>query len=662
MVTSGERRPADVIALSPFRAELGRGRRLRRADALYDAPELGPAVRALPGDELYYVLHEVGLREGAELLAEATAEQLQVVLDFAIWERDRIDDEALTEWLEAMAGAPVERIGEWLTGIDSEILGLVLRRRARIYDLSQEPAPEEPEGTVFPTPDRLFVLDVRGGGGTGEGPEPAAVIVRLVDAFYRADATAARRMLVAARGELDAELEEGAYRWRQARMADLGFSDYYEALEVYRELDKIDLGTADRAPEPSGDGDGLIGAKGELGDDALRVPTALAERLRDTDGSPFARAAQKLGDGKAVEELRHALITLTNQVLAADRVEPGDDDAVAAVLARMAATLDVAIERLAAGDDARGGEVLRAVPLGRLFRFGYTLTVRVRRLALALRHEGPLGRAGYARAEADDAAVLEAVTRARPTFPRLLDTPPAGGERPFATLADVALAAAAVERAGAAQALLRGLGVRERDLVPGAPPLADAADDAAIDIGVLARTVLLARLAEGTTHAAGVATLAPLDAREVAAFESGLRPAPGGAPPLPAPLAARARAALEAAAPRSVSAAAAGAVIDRWLASLAPLEPVLVRAPRPSSARVPTLLAEPKRPPIPATKTRADKKKAKPKNAKPKRAKAKRAKAKAKAKAKTPKSKRKTGKKPARAGHRSPARGRPAKR
>src|SRR6516165_9958369 len=124
MVTSRERRPADVIALSPFRAELGRGRRLRRADALYDAPELGPAVRALPGDELYYVLHEVGLREGAELLAEATAEQLQVVLDFAIWERDRIDDEALTEWLEAMAGAPVERIGEWLTGIDSEILGL----------------------------------------------------------------------------------------------------------------------------------------------------------------------------------------------------------------------------------------------------------------------------------------------------------------------------------------------------------------------------------------------------------------------------------------------------------------------------------------------------------------------------------------------------------
>ena len=54
-----------------------------------------------------------------------------------------------------------------------------------------------------------------------------------------------------ARAESDAELEEMAYRWRQARMADLGFADYYEALEVYRELDpaSVQLGDA-AAPAP----------------------------------------------------------------------------------------------------------------------------------------------------------------------------------------------------------------------------------------------------------------------------------------------------------------------------------------------------------------------------------------------------------------------------
>ena len=96
-------RPADVIPLSPFRAEVGRGRRLRRADALLAEHDLESAVRALPGDELYYVVHELGQEEARPILAAATAEQLQVVLDFAVWQRDRLAPEALTEWVEAMA-------------------------------------------------------------------------------------------------------------------------------------------------------------------------------------------------------------------------------------------------------------------------------------------------------------------------------------------------------------------------------------------------------------------------------------------------------------------------------------------------------------------------------------------------------------------------------
>jgi hypothetical protein len=603
--------PSNVIALSPFRAELGRGRRLRRADVLFDAPDVGAAVRALPGDELYYVLHEVGLREGAGLLAFATAEQLQVALDFGLWERDRVVWGSLDEWLEAMSTAPVERIGDWLAGLDSELVGLILRRSARIYDLSQEAPPDEPEGTFYPTPDRLFVLDVTGPTGETSGPpgtdeerDPAATVIRLIDALYRADRTLARRILIGARGELDAELEETAYRWRQARMSDLGFQDYYDALEVYRELDPASVWIDESAGAPAARPRGPAAPGG----DALRVPTALAERLGDTAGSPFARAAQKLGDPRAIEELRLALVALTNRVLAADRVAPGDDEAVAAVLDRLAATLDLALERLAGADDARGAEALRALPLVRLFRLGFSLTARVRKLALALRRHGPFGAGALALAEPDDAAVLEAVTAARPMFPRLLDEPPHAGERPFRTLADLARAAAAVERAAIAQAMLRGLGVRAEDLAPDAPALAAAGgDEAAIDTGVVARTALVPRLLARGAGAAAPAFRA-LDPKEVKAFEALLRPARGKtsirepsegsrrtppgkpssvhAPTLPTALAKRATELLEAAAPRPRSDATT-AVIQRWVRTLAPLEPVLVVAtqPRPRSGR-----------------------------------------------------------------------------
>jgi hypothetical protein len=600
-----QRPPADVIALSPYRAQLGRGRRLRRADALTAAPDLAAAVRALPGDELYYVLHEVGLRDGGDLLACASAEQLQVVLDFALWEHDQLDPDNLAEWLEAISTAPAEAIGAWIAGLDTELVGLILRRTTRIYDLSQEEPPDEPEGTLYPTPDRLFVLDVLPmrapeSAGPDDNGDRARVVIRIVDMLYRTDMNLARRILVGARAESDAELEEMAYRWRQARMADLGFADYYEALEVYRELDpaSVQIGAA---PPPT---PGV--PAGPATDASLRVPTALAERMRDTEQSPFARAAQRLGAGDDIEVLRAALVTLTNRVLAADRISPGDDEAVPPVLERLAATLDLALDRLAPGDDDRGAQALRSVPLVQLFRLGISLIGKVRRLALALRREGPFGPRGFALAEPDDATVLAAVTRLRALYPRLLDTPPAGGERPFRSMADLARATAAIGRAAAAQAMLLGLGVTPADLAPDGEvlgPTADSrrgrtgsarpsalrearnpsagsaseVDEAALDTGLLARTALVARLGAAGRPAA----FRPLAADEVAAFEATLLGKRDTAPRLPATVAARAAELLNAATPPAL-AAAGSAVAARWLASLAPLESVLVRAARPA--------------------------------------------------------------------------------
>jgi Family of unknown function (DUF6178) len=577
--------PADIIPLSPFRAELGRGRRLRRADSLLAERDVESAVRALPGDELYYVLHELGLDDAAPILTAATAEQLQVVLDFALWERDRIVPDMLADWVEAMAHAPPDRIARWLRGLDVELVAVILRRGARIHDLTQAPPPDEPEGTFFPTPDGFFLLDVVGLGRAegrpatdGDEHDQAAVIIRLIDSLYRADKDLARRLLVAASGELDSELEEEAYRWQRGRMADLGFADYYEALEVYRELDlggvRIGEGKPARLRSTAEAADG--------GGAALRVPSALAQRLTELGGSPFARAAQKLQTGDEIDELRFALVALTNRVLAADRVSPGDDDTVGSTLQRLAATLDLAIERLAPGDDDRGAAALRSIPLVRLFRVGVTMIGKVRRLALTLVRGGPFGRQGLALAEADDATVLEAVTRPRPLYPRILDQPPGAGERPFQSLADLARVAAAVERAAAAQALLRGLGVHPGDVAPGSRLLADSgADAAAIDAGVLARTIIVKRLLAGARKPPAVAALEP---REVGAFERRLRRGRTGPARLPAALEKRARALLAAAVPEAL-AGAASAVADRWVAGLAPLEPVLVRKSAPPQRR-----------------------------------------------------------------------------
>jgi hypothetical protein len=575
--------PDNVVALSRYRARIGRGRKLRRADALLEGPDPERAVRALPGDEFYYIVHEVGLGEAGDLLAYARPEQVQTALDFALWERDQVVPERAAEWLEALAEAPYETVGAWVEGLDVELFALLLRRSARIYDLSVEEAPEEPEGTPYPTPDGLFVLDVTGlpvedaraGDEETATPASARAIIRLVDSLYRADRNLARRLLVGARAELDAELEELAYRWRQGRMEDLGFTDYYEALEVYRELDPASVRLGEVQPgrvrmRPLDD------AQGDA-DAPARAPSALLERL-SRGGSPFSRAAQALTSPEEVAELHFAVVGLTNRVLAADRVTPGDDAAVTAVLERQLATLDLAVEFLARGDAAREVEAVRTVPVMRLFRLGVSLVGKVRQLAATLRRRGPFAATGRDLAEADEALALEAVLRHRPLLAGILDDPPSNTDRPFRSMADLAVATAAIERAAAAQALLLGLGVTPAALGPGSPLLDDTGvDDAAVDAGLLARTALVRRLLDrGAAQPATPAPLEPLEPDEVRDFQALLEKTSGGAPRLPEVLARRADTLLRGLAPPRLAGAAA-AVAARWIAGLAPLEPVLVR-------------------------------------------------------------------------------------
>jgi hypothetical protein len=485
-----------VVELSRFRADLGRGKRQRRADTLLAAADPRAAVRALPGDEFYYVMHELGFPDATELLQYGSPEQVQTALDFALWDRDKLEPAAASLWLDAMVEAPAVVVGAWAQGLDIELMALLFRTRTRIFDVSLEEEPPEPEGTFWSSPDRLFLIDLLG------SEDEQRVTQQLLDTLYRYDRQWMRRVLIGTRSELDAELEEHAYRWRSGRMADLGFEEYYVALEVYRELDPASVRLGDD-PAPR-----VRPLTDEIEPAYLGIPAALADRLRTA--SPFARAISGVSDRAELQNLEAALRTLSNRVLAADRVTPGDDEEVTAVLHRMAATLDLAVELLARGAPEDGVRAVRSIPLVRLFQLGTTLIGKLRRLAVTLRKQNPFShlRPAIQIFEADHAEVVEACGRLRPLFPRLLDQPPASGERPFATLADLHRASGALEEAAAAVTLLVGLGVRPEQLTAVGP---DAlADPAALDTGLLARTVLARTLLQGPSPE--LAALAPLDA------------------------------------------------------------------------------------------------------------------------------------------------------
>jgi len=575
----------NVVSLSRFRARHSQDVRQRRLDALLDSASPELAIRSLRGDELYDLLRAGELNEHADLLAHARTEQVQVVLDLALWEGDHLSPRRLEDWIYLVAAMPSDTIGRWIAGLDIELVALMIRKGARVYDLEIEPPPDEPEGLAWPTPDGLFVIDARGYRNQGpvaerydEEPPPdvedhsAEAIVQLLDRLYRADLTLARRILVGVKAELDSDLEEMAYRWRQGRLQDLGFEDPISAREIFRELDPASVHLGELRPGTR------VRATGAPDADTLggALPPALAAEL---DGaSPFSQAFARVTDAGERAELQAALAALANRYLAAERVDPADDEAVSGHLARLRAALDLGVEYLArqggAFDEDRAVDAVRTVAIARVFRVGVSLSGKLRALARALLRRGPFASiADLELTEEPEATVLASVNRFVPLFPRLLDEPPANGERPISSLADLARLTAAIERAAAAQALLVGLGVRPAHLSVESLAGVDPVDRTALDASVLGRTALVrALLAEPSEPvAAAEESFRPLTPAEVTRFKKryGLSEA----------LSQRGRALLAGLVPPRLE-RAGREISERWLASLAPLEPVLVRRAR----------------------------------------------------------------------------------
>src|SRR5262249_2699769 len=132
-----------------------------------------------------------------------------------------------------------EKVGQVFSGLDAELRALILQRQVIVYDTTQNEGPDEDnDEPIMPTPDRFFLLELKG------DDNAQRLIMTLVEDLYRADPDLARHTIMTARSEPSAELEEMSYRWRSGRLADLGYVDFYEALDLFRPLtpDQVQIG------------------------------------------------------------------------------------------------------------------------------------------------------------------------------------------------------------------------------------------------------------------------------------------------------------------------------------------------------------------------------------------------------------------------------------
>jgi hypothetical protein len=285
--------------LSRLRAQLAGPRGYRRIDALLSADDAPAAIAALSPNEVFELVHEVGFEDAQPLIELATPEQLQGCLDLDGWHQDQLEVAQVKPWLAALVEAGFEKLGQTWGQLDAELRALIVQRAATIYDVSLEEAPdEESEAPIYTTPDRYFLLELHG------DDDSQRLVQQVIEDLYRADPELARHTIMAARSEPPAELEEMAYRWRSARLADLGYVDFYDALELFRPLpaDQVHVGE---------------GSQDRPVEDDAHLSLVVAEEI--IGRSFLARALATIDDAAEATRLEAAIVLLVNKVLAAAR-------------------------------------------------------------------------------------------------------------------------------------------------------------------------------------------------------------------------------------------------------------------------------------------------------------------------------------------------------
>ncbi len=337
----------------------------KRLDTLLDVATTDPtAVHKVPLLELYSLIKEIGLGECEELIPYTSPEQVQGFFDLEVWDGDRLSLQAAIPWLEALLRCGYDDFGTYFQQLDPSFSALLLTRMIEVYDLTLGDEPDDSDGLpIIRTVDTFFAVKLLSDDG-----DMFATVHGIIDNLYRYDITIASHLLMTARSEPIAQLEEDSYRWKSGRLADLGYTEYYEALQVFQPIDIVSMSNEEATTTQ-------VFGKHTSSDIASLPPE---QRL-------FFHEVFETLDSKAQRLVLTQILWVTNRVLVAFRVSPGDGVASQQGMERTIATISLALDYLSSGDSSVAANKLVTIALLRLHRLGHTLTIRVGRIASLLK-------------------------------------------------------------------------------------------------------------------------------------------------------------------------------------------------------------------------------------------------------------------------------------
>ena len=335
-----------------------RGRGKERLHTLFLSEHPEELVQSLPEQEIFLTIKEVGEKDCLDLISLTTPEQFQYLLDIEFWKRDQLDPEKVLQWIEILLESGDKKVVQFIRTTDSEFVALTLKKFISVTILEGEYTESMDRIPLF-TLDQFYFIDFK-------GVKTREVFEPFLKTFYRVDSEGYRRLMEALICELESGLEETEYRLRNGRLNDYGFPDFEEALEIYYFI----------TPDTLMKGEGLPAAEAP---EASKRESATYYLTFHSEGPFFSAILSRIDDPGELDRLKQEITGLCNKAIVAEAIDLSNISGMERVVRKVYHYLNLGLQYLSGEEEKRALEILRSLPIQKIFQCGVSLTLLLRK-------------------------------------------------------------------------------------------------------------------------------------------------------------------------------------------------------------------------------------------------------------------------------------------
>lgn len=196
--------------------------------------EGGSDLSVLPVQPAYLALRKLPMDKVAEYLPKFSKEQRAVFMDIDLWQKDEIDVEHFSYWIQAYSLVESDEVK--LDFVTSEQFLLFLKSRFNVWTFDAEDPNYPDHDNYFLTDDNMLLLEFDE---NFQFVDETRALIRHL--YFEWGVENAYTFLFKMVSDSFLILQEEEYQLRKERMRDYGFVDYMDALETENPFINIDF-------------------------------------------------------------------------------------------------------------------------------------------------------------------------------------------------------------------------------------------------------------------------------------------------------------------------------------------------------------------------------------------------------------------------------------